>query len=230
MPLEIVPATEADLAQSVIIERRAYGPNKTSPVFFPGAGISIEDRVAIMTTRKAEEPATQWMKVVDTDLAAKGEESMVAFTLWFIYAGDLRPTFPERNWGAGTNTEACHAFFGEMDRRWWARFEGKPHVCKSPKDSWGNSRDGGLTLADLKLLHTDPAHQRRGAGGMCLQWGTAQADRLGLPSYLEASAEGRPLYEKFGFKEVDRIVVDLTKWGGTDDAVAYLMLREAVLN
>lgn len=84
--------------------------------------------------------------------------------------------------------------------------------------------------ADLKLLHTDPDHQRRGAGSKCLEWGTAEADRLGLVSYLEASEEGRPLYEKFGFKEVDRIVVDLSKWGSPIEATAYLMAREPVSN
>jgi hypothetical protein len=65
---------------------------------------------------------------------------------------------------------------------------------------------------------------------LCLQWGTAEADRLGLVSYLEASEEGRPLYEKFGFKEVGRVVVDLSKWGGTEPATAYLMVREPLLN
>lgn len=85
-----------------------------------------------MTTRQKEEPATQWIKVVDADLEAKGEESMIAFSMWFIWSGELRPIFPQRSWGAGTNMEACDAFFGEMDRRWWARFQGKPHVCKRP--------------------------------------------------------------------------------------------------
>ncbi|KAL6825582.1 acyl-CoA N-acyltransferase [Trichoderma sp. SZMC 28015] len=211
MPLTVRPAAESDLPRSIAIERRAYGPNKTSPIFFPGEGMKLEDRIAIMTTRIKEESATQCIKVVDTELEAKGEEAMIAFSMWFIWSGDLRPSFPKRQWGAGTNLEACEAFFGEMDRRWWARFEGKPHVY-------------------LKLLHTDPDHQKRGAGGQCLKWGTAEADRLGLVSYLEASEEGRPLYEKYGFKEVDRIVVDLTKWGGTEPAIAYLMLRQPVLN
>jgi hypothetical protein len=131
MPLKIVPASEADLVRSSAIERRAYGPNKSSAVFFPGAGMSVEDRIAIMVARKNAEPACQWMKVVDTDLEAKGEDGMIAFTLWFIWSGELRPSLPERFWGAGTNVEACDAFFGEMDRRWWARFEGKPHIRKS---------------------------------------------------------------------------------------------------
>jgi hypothetical protein len=63
---------------------------------------------------------------------------------------------------------------------------------------------------------------------MCLKWGTAEADRLGLVSYLEASEDGRPLYEKFGFKEVDRIDVDLSKWDSPITATSYLMIREPV--
>ncbi|KAL7936373.1 acyl-CoA N-acyltransferase [Trichoderma chlorosporum] len=211
MPLTIAPALEEDLPRSIAIEKRAYGPSKVTPILFPGEGLSLEDRIAVMTTRIRGEPAAQCIKVVDTDLEAKGEESMIAFSLWFVWAADLRPSLPERKWGAGCNVEACEAFFCEMDRRWWAKFEGKPHVY-------------------LKLLHTDPDHQRRGAGGLCLKWGAAEADRLGLVSYLEASEEGRPLYEKYGFKEVDKIVVDMSKWGGPKDAVAYLMVREPVLN
>jgi hypothetical protein len=134
MPLVVVPATEADLPRSFAIERRAYGPNKTSPILFPGEGLSLEDRVAQMSARKRDDPACQWIKVVDVDLEAKGEESMIAFSQWFVYSDGVKPSLPKRSWGAGTNPEACDAFFGEMDRRWWDRFEGKSHLCKSPLD------------------------------------------------------------------------------------------------
>ncbi|KAK4078271.1 uncharacterized protein Triagg1_3287 [Trichoderma aggressivum f. europaeum] len=232
MPLTVRPAAESDLPRSIAIEKRAYGPNKSSPVFFPGGGLKLEDRIAVMTTRIREEPASQCIKVVDTELEDKGDEAMIAFALWFIWSGDLRPSFPQRKWGAGTNLEACEAFFGEIDRQWWARFEGKPHLCKCWKlyNVYKTTISSPRPWPDLKLLHTDPDHQKRGAGGQCLKWGTAEADRLGLVSYLEASEEGRPLYEKYGFKEVDRVVVDLTKWGGTEPATAYLMLRQPVLN
>ena len=49
---------------------------------------------------------------------------------------------------------------------------------------------------------------------MLLKWGNAQADRLGLPVYLEATADGKRLYEKHGFKAVDTIEFDFAKWGG----------------
>lgn len=60
---------------------------------------------------------------------------------------------------------------------------------------------------------------------MLLKWGAAEADRLGLPSYLEASEEGRPLYEKHGFRSVGKLVTDFSKWNGPADAEVVLMVR-----
>lgn len=62
---------------------------------------------------------------------------------------------------------------------------------------------------------------------MLLKWGTAEADRLALPCYLEASEEGKPLYVKHGWQEVGRLEVDLSKWGGPTNVVAPFMLRPA---
>ena len=79
--------------------------------------------------------------------------------------------------------------------------------------------------SDLRLLHTDPAHKRRGAGSMILRWGAEEADRLGLESYLEASPEGKPLYEKSGFVGVDDFTVDMSQWGGPESHTTVLMRR-----
>lgn len=78
----------------------------------------------------------------------------------------------------------------------------------------------------LKFLHTDPAHQKRGAGSMLVKWGLDKAEEMKLPAYLEASKAGKPLYVKHGFKEVDRIEFDLTKWGGEGVDVVVNMLKE----
>ncbi len=62
---------------------------------------------------------------------------------------------------------------------------------------------------------------------MLLQHLAAEADRLGLPTYLEASEEGAPLYEKNGFRRVATIITDLSRWNGPVDAETVLMLRPA---
>jgi predicted N-acetyltransferase YhbS len=78
------------------------------------------------------------------------------------------------------------------------------------------------------MLVTDPEHHRRGAGELLVRWGTEQADEAQLPSFLEASLMGRPLYARLGFEPQEEEVWDLKKYGleGTD--VSTPMIRQPV--
>jgi hypothetical protein len=58
-----------------------------------------------------------------------------------------------------------------------------------------------------------------------IRWGLAKADELGLPAYLEASPAGYKLYARLGFQDVERLVFDLSKWGGQGESVVVLMIR-----
>ncbi|KAK4088893.1 hypothetical protein Purlil1_6746 [Purpureocillium lilacinum] len=230
MALKVLPASAPDVRRSVAIEKRAYGPNRSSVALFPGPfpepapGVSPDAaRVDTLLTQLREDPAAcRWFKVVDPDIppAAAGEVGsdgdgssaadgeMVAFAMCYFWTTPRDSLPPRPAWGPGTNPEACELFFGRLRDEWLARMAGKPH-------------------AYLKLLHTDPDHQRRGAGSMLLQHLAAEADRLGLPTYLEASEEGAPLYEKNGFRRVATIITDLSRWNGPVDAETVLMLRPA---
>lgn len=59
-----------------------------------------------------------------------------------------------------------------------------------------------------------PEYQRKGLGSRLVKWGVDRADELGLSAYTEASEQGLNLYLRYGFKEVDRVTVDLEPWGG----------------
>jgi hypothetical protein len=55
-----------------------------------------------------------------------------------------------------------------------------------------------------------------------------RADREGTESYLEASPDGKPIYEHFGFEEVERLVVDLVGKKGIPEErefVEVMMVR-----
>ena len=82
---------------------------------------------------------------------------------------------------------------------------------------------GGI---DFKLLHTDPKHQRRGAGGLLLKTMTEEADKLGVPVHLEATPEGEPLYVKWGFERTQLVVTDFSKWGGPAHHEYSVMVRQ----
>lgn len=81
---------------------------------------------------------------------------------------------------------------------------------------------------DLGLLCTSPKYFRRGAGRALLVPMLELADAQGLKAYLEATAAGRPLYEKLGFKQVDTLVFEDSKPAlGLDKPVeVYIMIRE----
>ncbi|KAJ9603278.1 hypothetical protein H2200_012056 [Cladophialophora chaetospira] len=70
-------------------------------------------------------------------------------------------------------------------------------------------------------LYTDPAHQRRGAGGILMRHACQEADDLGLPAMLEASPAGMKVYEAVGFRQADwpgaEIWIDLTRWENGGD-------------
>jgi hypothetical protein len=61
---------------------------------------------------------------------------------------------------------------------------------------------------------------------MLLKQVLSEAESLNLPCYLEASVQGRPLYERFGFRQVDIFTVDLSQWGGPSAIDTPLMLWE----
>ena len=59
-----------------------------------------------------------------------------------------------------------------------------------------------------------------------MKWGNEQADKLGLLSYLEASPMGKPLYERFGYKEVRDLPFDARSWGLDRDLPHVIMTRQ----
>ena len=65
---------------------------------------------------------------------------------------------------------------------------------------------------DVEILATLPEYQRMGAGRLLMEAVCAEADRLGLPAYLEGSEEGRRLYEAAGFEGKEDLWTDLTRW------------------
>jgi hypothetical protein len=61
---------------------------------------------------------------------------------------------------------------------------------------------------------------------MLLRWVTEQADAAGKKSYLESTPVAYPLYCKYGWVKVDEVVIDLSRFGGQEDIVMAVMIRE----
>lgn len=54
---------------------------------------------------------------------------------------------------------------------------------------------------------------QRGAGSMLVRWGIELSERTSLPCYLQASDQGRRLYQHHGFEEIDTVEFDLSEYG-----------------
>lgn len=62
---------------------------------------------------------------------------------------------------------------------------------------------------------------------MLIRPGLEAADKAGAQTYIEASPDGLPLYIKHGWEPVDKMVIDMAKYGaGTGVEVMPYLLRE----
>lgn len=154
-------------------------------------------------------------KVVDTDvLLDNGACEMIAFGKWKVTrpaCTDTRDEIdnddPDR-FGPGSNVEACALVFDEMEKK------KETHVGKSAH-------------IHLQTIHTDPKHQRRGAGLLLAKRCIQDGDAMRLPIWLESSEEGHQLYLKCGFGDVEEFVTDLGQWGATLPHRSWLMVKHA---
>ena len=125
------------------------------------------------------------MCLVVVDDISTSPPTLIALAKWrFVPAGaDLPP--PTNEWPEGGDHELATTFFFEGWRMHKGIMGGRPH--------WY-----------LELLSTRKEYQRKGVGRILMEWGVEKADADGWECYLGSSAEGKGLYEKYGFMEVER--------------------------
>ncbi|KIX94455.1 uncharacterized protein Z520_09841 [Fonsecaea multimorphosa CBS 102226] len=66
--------------------------------------------------------------------------------------------------------------------------------------------------AYLAVIGTSPKYQKQGAASLLLQWGLERADDLELAAYVESAPPALRLYEKYGFKEVSKLPLEMSPW------------------
>ena len=61
---------------------------------------------------------------------------------------------------------------------------------------------------------------------MLMQGGLKIADRYGIKTYVMSEPAGLKLYYNHGFKLVDTVSTDYSKYGGVEPLVHYFLIRE----
>ena len=210
MPLELLEATEADLPTlnalfletflaHVPIESLLYPDGATAPVLASSLERMQGDHA---------KPTTVFLKVVDPSLAPPSSapgthppEAIVAMAKWNVFPHprprpdwDVPYALPDAR-AAGVNHALMDAFMGGMVRRRALATRSRPHL-------------------HMGLLATRVGQARRGAGRLLVQWGLDKARAMGVDCYLEATPQGRGLYDRMGFAQFDRWDLDLAPYGG----------------
>ena len=83
----------------------------------------------------------------------------------------------------------------------------------------------GRTHGVLSILAVLPEYHRRGIASMILQDGLRRMDARSLPAYLDCGVQGKPLYERFGFRFVKDYPLDAREYGGRSEGRHWCMVR-----
>ncbi|KAF4627896.1 hypothetical protein G7Y89_g10253 [Cudoniella acicularis] len=210
------PATTADIPHIIPVYLSAFSTDHFSQYTFPRDLITPSEWVRWLTSRytnRFAQPELRHFKVTET---ATG--NVCAFIRWRFphqFSEEeklkkkeekeemerLKAEGKDDKWPVGANLEACDGKFGGLDKI-------QERFCTD----------------DDYAVHQ--GYQGKGLGRMLLEYGLKLADAEGKRAYIQATRAGYPVYAKLGFKEVDCLEVDLSKWGGKEPGVNWAMLRE----
>ncbi|KUJ12980.1 uncharacterized protein LY89DRAFT_687883 [Mollisia scopiformis] len=152
-----------------------------------------------------------YLKVVDEDT-----DEIVSIARWHYYPNgysytdgipwEIHSPVEGQSFPLGMNIELHNFILSERD---------------AERKNW---MEKGAPCWILMHLVTRPSQRGRGAAGMLIDWGVEKARKDGVPAYLEASAMGRPIYEKHEFSQIgDLIQLDLRPFGVDMDIVMAKM-------
>ena len=78
----------------------------------------------------------------------------------------------------------------------------------------------------MSILAVRPEYQRKGLGSLLLDPVWKLADKDNAKTFIQASEKGIGLYLKYGWVEVDEIVMDFSPYGGPKQTKTVLLIRE----
>jgi len=205
MPLHLAPVRLPDF-DNMENHANIYNPGDDLvappyPVAWPvstqaEAQARLKFAMAKQRRRFQEDSTSRFMKVVDAPTGMDIDDGeIISIARWHYFPSgydfgsmiywEMAECLPGEDWPLGFNRSLHDSILSIRDA---ARCEwigmGKP-VCI------------------LMHMVTRNSHWGRGAAGMLLNWGIGQSERDdGVPAYLEAGSQGRPIYVKYGFEQV----------------------------
>ncbi|KAB8254114.1 hypothetical protein BDV32DRAFT_157330 [Aspergillus pseudonomiae] len=205
MPIEILTAASDDGAVLADVFFAAFNTDFDRRILPPTP--DVRDWLAAKFNRVSNgqyvnPTGSVLIKAVDT---ATGD--VVGFAQWKLPSPELpspgENTEKEKKvlWPKSGDTALCKKHFNAMHEKEEELMGSTPHLS-------------------LDMLATHPNFGGRGIGSQLLGWGLEEADIDRKPTFLTATAAGKPLYEKKGFQVVGSNEI-------TEEFVQIYMVRPA---
>lgn len=213
MPLTMRPGTAADIDQMVEIYFSAFADNTIQKRVFPESSPQVRPFWRNNFVEDMKNDFAQFRVMEESASDPSQPPTMVAFAIWNspLKPTDPIPAMPPREaWPSDGDQDAAVEFFHDLELQ-HKRFMAHPTEAGQQQPHWY-----------LELIATHKDHQGKGAAGALLRWGEHQADAQGVPCYLDATPDGRPVYTSkgHGFREVE----SRTYFGGEYEHV--FMIRD----
>ncbi|KAL5868401.1 hypothetical protein ACKVWC_009168 [Pyricularia oryzae] len=197
MPLQLRPATAADVAEMVDVYFSAFASSPLTQTVFPESSHASRKLWTDMLAEELNDPRAHTAVVMDSsspssdgDDDGKGPAArIIAFAKWVSPSPDPNATSvpaapPRSTWPADGDPGFADEFFTGITAKHAEIMGGRPH--------WY-----------LELMATRAEDQGRGAGGMLMRWGVGLVGAEA--AFLEAMEGAKALYGRFGFATVQRM-------------------------
>ena len=211
MPLTLRKATASDIPALTDIYLSAFNIDAISLLCFPRNNDATSKFWRDSIIDELADPHSHFICIYDSESPS---QPVVAYAKWNDPAAPVSDPDDLPKWPEGGDEKLANYFFWNLLSRHARIMEGRRH--------WY-----------LELLATRPEYQGRGAAGQLLRWGLQRADEDATETYIEGSPDGKPIYEHFGFVEVDRLVVELKGDGegplAEKEFVEVMMVRPATV-
>ncbi|MCJ1310261.1 hypothetical protein MMC25_003923 [Agyrium rufum] len=199
---ELVPAKQSDAPRMAHVHAIASASNVTSKLYFVKGIADFEARVREALEGQIGYSGWQHMKIVDK------ESGILA--AWVSWHTPPDAQIRERDAEAALKPEDRPV--KEVKKGQFAFPPGLPSHVRDNYRPWLQRWTAGRRHISLHGLFTDPAYQRRGMGKALVLYCNQQADVAGLPTFLQATQCGYPLYAQTGFEAVQHLEIDLRDW------------------
>ncbi|KAK0734723.1 hypothetical protein B0T26DRAFT_670977 [Lasiosphaeria miniovina] len=193
--IRVREATPADARQMADVQFEAFGPDVFNRLMYP-AGDTEDSRqrfaAGLFQPETPEAPKKEESVLTVAELLPEefGQAEIVAFARWIV----RRESRPEEEWNVPEPPRTAEQLGKDCNIEVFTYFIGALHD-KRREHTRGNPAVVLGVLASKR--------PRVGAGSALLEYGVKLADGLGLPTFLEASPKGYPLYCKFGYEDID---------------------------